>query len=153
MGLGYSSYFVSLFSKKVVNLDVKKDKSSIIKEVKIYNGDKIPYRDNFFDVVICIYTLHHAEKPNELLDELVRVYKDRVARIEESYSGLFSKLTLIYRDITVIYFSKQGVHIHFNNYFRIGELEKIINNKGYKIDLHIRKPKLLYYKEILVFRK
>ncbi len=153
VGLGFFSYFISLFAKSIVNLDIHKDKNSIIKDIEIYNGKTIPHTDNAFDLVTCIYTLHHAKHPKELFNEIIRVSKKRIFLAEGTYAGDISKLSLMLRDIKVNFLAKQGILIHPNNYFKKGELGEIISKKGLQIEAHNSKKKLRYYKETFILSK
>jgi SAM-dependent methyltransferase len=45
------------------------------KSVDYYDGTKMPYDDESFDHVMCIEVLEHAENPELLLQEMVRVLK------------------------------------------------------------------------------
>lgn len=40
-----------------------------------YNGQNIPFRNNFFECIFTINTIYFWEKPEEFLDELARVLK------------------------------------------------------------------------------
>ncbi len=48
----------------------------------LYEGKILPFADNSFDTVICIYTLHHCENAEKSLKECLRVAKKRVLIIE-----------------------------------------------------------------------
>lgn len=66
----------------VVNLSLYKDI-----QPKIYNGKKLPYKKNEFDVALLISVLHHCGTNGEnkkVLSEAMRVAK-RVIVIEDSY--------------------------------------------------------------------
>lgn len=43
-----------------------------------YDGDRLPFDDGAFDLVLLIDVLHHTTDPRSLLDEALRVSKDRV---------------------------------------------------------------------------
>lgn len=43
--------------------------------VIIYDGKKIPFKDNDFDIVVCTEVYEHASNPNQLLKEINRVLK------------------------------------------------------------------------------
>jgi SAM-dependent methyltransferase len=42
---------------------------------KVINGNKLPFKDESFDVVICLETLEHADKPWLVAEEIQRVLK------------------------------------------------------------------------------
>lgn len=58
---------------KITNLDVAQ--YGVICKSELYDGENIPYRNNYFDLGLCILVLHHAEKYEKLLLELARTCK------------------------------------------------------------------------------
>lgn len=66
---------------------------------KVVNGNKLPFADETFDVVICLETLEHADKPWEVANEIQRVLK---------------------RSGTTLVSSQQNfpIHLHPLDYFR-----------------------------------
>ena len=50
----------------------------------IYNGKKIPYNDNYFDVVICSFVLHHIPDYKKIIKELIRVTKKFILIYEDT---------------------------------------------------------------------
>lgn len=73
---------------KVINLDVYKG----CPNTEIYDGYKIPFPDNSFDVSFCMHVLHHIPHHKQILQELMRVTKYRIVIIEEYYNSYISKL-------------------------------------------------------------
>jgi ubiquinone/menaquinone biosynthesis C-methylase UbiE len=51
------------------------------------NGGKIPFPDDYFDLVVCISVLEHVEDPQGFLDEVARVLKPTGYFIGQSISG------------------------------------------------------------------
>lgn len=47
--------------------------------------DKIPLKDNSFDCVIAVFTLHHTSDPRKMLKECIRVAKKKVILVEDVY--------------------------------------------------------------------
>jgi ubiquinone/menaquinone biosynthesis C-methylase UbiE len=75
----------------VTGLDVKN--LSIHKDITpmIYDGEKMPFDDDSFDVAFIITVLHHLKEPEKLLRETKRVSK-RIIIIEDIYESNFQKL-------------------------------------------------------------
>jgi len=75
---------------KVVPLDVKD--ISLVKGLLpiIYDGKKIPYKDNEFDVSLSVYVLHHIRNADDTLKEAIRVSKSLII-IEDIYYNPIQK--------------------------------------------------------------
>lgn len=82
-GSGYGTNILSTYSKKVCGVDI--DESSINNAKKVYNkiniefkagsAVAIPYKDNFFDIVVSFETIEHIKEHDEMLKEIKRVLK------------------------------------------------------------------------------
>ena len=57
-----------------------------LKNVQIFDGYKIPFDDNFFDLVICSHVIEHVEYPRLLLREIKRVSKHQLFEIPVDFS-------------------------------------------------------------------
>ncbi|MEF8846950.1 MAG: class I SAM-dependent methyltransferase [Candidatus Paceibacterota bacterium] len=64
----------------------------------IYNGKKIPCKDNTFDVVLISTVLHHTPNPEEVLKEAKRVSAEKIIIIEDIYSNQFHKYITYFFD-------------------------------------------------------
>ena len=60
--------------------------------LKLYDGEKIPFKSNSFDTVLVCYVLHHAKNPVNLLKECVRVSKKRIIIFEDNASSPLTKI-------------------------------------------------------------
>ncbi len=89
MGIGYGMGVLSIKAKEVYAVDVDKKavaynkarllgKNPRVKDLVLYNGKKLPFKDNFFDVVTCIDVIEHVEDYEAFLAELIRVSKRAV---------------------------------------------------------------------------
>lgn len=63
----------------------------------LYNGQKLPFKDNSFDWAILISVLHHCENPTLVLREAKRV-SQKIILIEDIYSNWWNKLFLEFND-------------------------------------------------------
>lgn len=89
MGVGYGMNLLSILAKEVRAVDVDKKavayckknvlgKNPKVKELLVYDGYKLPFKDNFFDVVTCVDVVEHVEDYDKFIDELLRVAKRAV---------------------------------------------------------------------------
>ena len=56
----------------------------------VYNGKKLPFSNNRFDICILIAVLHHIQNPELVLKEAVRVSKKLII-FEDIYTNTFNK--------------------------------------------------------------
>lgn len=82
-GSGFGSYFLTLKGHKVIGADIseetildcrKKYQSERLK-FEVIDGTKIPFPDNYFDVIISFETIEHTTEFRRMLDEFKRVVK------------------------------------------------------------------------------
>ncbi len=66
---------------------------------KVVNGEKLPFKDNSFNVVLCLETLEHAEKPWLISEEIERVTSNKGTMIISSQQNF-------------------PIHMHPSDYFR-----------------------------------
>ncbi|MCH8741950.1 methyltransferase domain-containing protein [Patescibacteria group bacterium] len=80
------------FQAKVVGVDIKDQR--IVKNFpfRIYNGEKLPFPDNSFDIVFLSYVLHHTEDPKKVISEAKRVTKKKIIIFEDLPEGIFGIL-------------------------------------------------------------
>lgn len=67
---------------KITGLDVVNSNSRKGIGFVKYDGNKIPFKDNYFDTVISIFVFHHCTDAYSALKECLRVAKKRVIFIE-----------------------------------------------------------------------
>jgi ubiquinone/menaquinone biosynthesis C-methylase UbiE len=78
-GSGFGSFYnkLSMDGYNITALDISNDLFiGDKKNLVVYDGSKIPYSDNFFDVSLVSTVLHHVKPINEVLIELRRVSKN-----------------------------------------------------------------------------
>jgi ubiquinone/menaquinone biosynthesis C-methylase UbiE len=66
--------------------------------VEEYDGQRIPYPDNSFDVVILADVLHHETDPNRLLAECLRITRRLVIIKDHKPDGLFGHARICLMD-------------------------------------------------------
>jgi len=64
-----------------------------LKEVLLFDGYKIPYPDNYFDLVICSHVMEHVEHERVLLREIKRVSKYQIFEVPIDFSFYVDKKT------------------------------------------------------------
>ncbi len=64
---------------------IRKRNLNRLKEVKTFDGYKIPYPDDSFDLIILAHVLEHVEHERVLLRELKRVAKHIVVEVPKDY--------------------------------------------------------------------
>jgi SAM-dependent methyltransferase len=89
-GPGTVSYLLKTkgYDSKVIDVQ----NVSIFKDIQplIYDGTKIPFDDNIFDIALILTVLHHTKSPEIILNEARRVAK-KIIIIEDIYNSLLQK--------------------------------------------------------------
>jgi SAM-dependent methyltransferase len=66
----------------------------------VYDGHTLPFEDDAFDVVVCMFVLHHIPHHREIIEELKRVCAKRIIIIEDMphtlYEYVVSKLHYVF---------------------------------------------------------
>ena len=75
---------------EVIGLEKTKREGNLI-AVTIYDGDKIPYPNKSFDIVILADVLHHETDPHRLIDECNRVAKRLLIIKDHKIDGIFAQ--------------------------------------------------------------
>jgi ubiquinone/menaquinone biosynthesis C-methylase UbiE len=91
LDFGCSNMMVSKYiaSKKKISLtgidilDYKIQDADFIK----YEGGRLPFKDEQFDVVLSIFVLHHTDNPTFHLQELIRVSKRKIILCEDTFKN------------------------------------------------------------------
>lgn len=97
-------------------------------------GEKLPFKDNFFDIVILANVLDHVEKPEKVLEEINRVLNEK---------GIFHFENLFYQKrfifISKIWgffkktFARKIFNIHHPYMFPISDLKKLTSKYFFPI--------------------
>lgn len=99
-------------------------------KLSLADAYKLPYKDNFFDVVVCTEVLEHVDNSQAVLTEIKRVIKkDGVAIIElDSGSILFSVVWYVWRK----FHGKVWNDAHLHS-FNIKKLEEHVQQGGLRV--------------------
>lgn len=89
-----SGQFAALLQEKgfeVTAVDVvNKSNSDQIVPI-IYDGKKLPFKANSFNIGMLITVLHHCQNPELVFKEVCKISKDRIFVLEDVYNNLFMK--------------------------------------------------------------
>ncbi|KKP37883.1 hypothetical protein A2483_04950 [Candidatus Peregrinibacteria bacterium RIFOXYC2_FULL_33_13] len=80
IGCGHNEYMKNVYAKtnETYGIDPDQralDKNSFIKNKFPGKAEKLPFQDNFFDLVVSAWTLEHIEDPEKVFKEIYRVLK------------------------------------------------------------------------------
>lgn len=97
---------------------------------KIASADKLPFKDNSFDLILFYETVEHVEDPAQCLKEIKRVLKKNGTLIltMDSGSWLFRIVWFVWENTKGKIW--QGAHLHP---FHHQELEELIKKANFKI--------------------
>ena len=100
-GEGSILYWLSKnkFSENLYGIEISESGVEIIKsknienlkQVLLFDGYKIPYKDNQFDLVICSHVMEHVEHERVLLREIKRVSKYQIFEVPIDFSFYVDK--------------------------------------------------------------
>jgi len=99
VGLGMGTFAKCMLDDgfNVTGIDI--DNTSLYNEIKpiIYDGKKIPLKDNSFDNATIICVLHHCSNQIQVLKEVMRVSKKAII-IEDTYRDNLEHILIAIRD-------------------------------------------------------
>jgi SAM-dependent methyltransferase len=121
---------------KVVGIDSLVRPNTAI-PVNEFDGERIPYGDGSFDVVMCVDVLHHTNDPQILLNEAARVTRRHVLIKDHHRNGFMAYSTLRFMDWTGN--ARFGVALPYN-YWSEEEWDRGYSRAGLRI---VRKTKKL----------
>lgn len=99
-GNGLVSWELMQLGYNVTPIDIASQEfDSSVKPI-VYDGKKMPFDDNSFDVALILSVLHHTENPEEIIKEVSRVAK-RIIINEDIYDNLPQKILTLFSDSVV----------------------------------------------------
>jgi len=66
--------------------------------IDIYDGVRLPFQDDSFDVIVMAMMLHHAEYQEELFDEAIRCSRRAFIIYEDTYFSPWQRLAITWND-------------------------------------------------------
>ena len=117
--------FQDFFKSDLIGIDIVDQRIEKI-PFKIFDGISIPFPDNFFDVVLISYVLHHSQDQDALLKETKRVTKEKIIIFEDLPEGFLSKIYCSLHGLSyrLIFRNSKG-RLNFRNQ---AEWEKFFNH-------------------------
>ncbi len=91
-GSGAFTYYLQQQGHTIIPVDVVAESRHGKVIPTLYDGWTLPFADDTFDTVICMFVLHHIQHQDEILQELRRVTKHRLIvgeDLEESWFDRF----------------------------------------------------------------
>ena len=77
-GLRLTSVDVDRAAQKAARANLKAAQVGRLATLKIMDAEKLNYQDNSFDQVISVNFIHHAQRPQQCIKEMVRVAKHSI---------------------------------------------------------------------------
>lgn len=116
-------------ASRVAGVDVKVRPGAAI-EIVPYDGERLPFSDGAFEVVVLSDVLHHCAHPGVVLAEALRV-ASRAAIIKDHFKfGLFSEKILLWMDL--VGNAAPGVHVT-GTYFSPADFVALVEGAGGRI--------------------
>lgn len=101
-------------------------------------ADKLPYPDNFFDVVCCIQSFHHYPYPRKAMDEVYRVLKPGGMYVL-SDTGC-SGIAKCFDNYVFRYFMKSGDYAAYSR----KDIENLMKQKGFLVVASEKVSKVIF---------
>lgn len=114
---------------RVAGVDVKLRPGALI-EVTAYDGERLPFPDGAFEVVVLSDVLHHCARPGAVLAEALRVAARAVAIKDHLRFGPISERILLAMDLAGN--AAPGVHVR-GDYYSPAELVELVRGAGGRI--------------------
>src|SRR3989338_1010354 len=96
-GNGYFSYYLADFCDLLVT-DINRETLLLnpVKKKMIADANKLPFKDDSFDVVMCFDVLHHVDNPEKVVKELNRVSRKYVILVEPNSENFIYTLIFLF---------------------------------------------------------
>jgi SAM-dependent methyltransferase len=133
------------FNVKILGLDIE-DKRIFKIPFQLYDGEKIPFPNDFFNVVLISFVLHHTKDPVSILKEAKRVGKKLII-FEDLPEGFFGKVYCFLHWISWNLFFGNSPKF---NFYTTKEWKEIFKNLGLKL---ISEKNFLVKRKIFVLEK
>ncbi len=146
IGCGYGRFAKLLSDKKVsttiICADISKNalKSSIKylknrKNIFFVNADaeNLPFKNNIFDLVLCIEVISYTDNPGKVLSQIYRVMKEYgtlLISVENKYGGIVCDPYIKKKELESIITKGERKDV---KYFTTAELDKLLRKNGFRV--------------------
>jgi SAM-dependent methyltransferase len=122
-------------SYNIVPIDIQDNSFSDMVSPILYNGRRIPFQDDLFDVSLLLQVLHHTANPGAVLEEARRI-SERIIVLEDVFTNSIGRYTTCLAD-SLLNFEFEG-HPHSNK--RDCEWQQLFAQLGLRlIHMHRRR--------------
>lgn len=122
--------FQKYFNADLIGIDIEDKRIEDI-PFQIFDGFQVPFTDNFFDVILINYVLHHTKDPIFILGEAKRVSKNKIVIFEDLPETFLSDLICYFHGAIFNWFFQR--HREKHNFKRGGEWKKIFEKLRLKL--------------------
>ncbi len=83
-------------------------------DLMIFDGERLPFEDNSFDISLLIFVLHHCDFPIRVLREAIRV-SEKIIVMEDIYYSGGERIFLKIWDFITNLFASENMPFNFRN--------------------------------------
>jgi len=146
VGCGHSTLLKDVYSKTSNTYGIDPDinavkRNNLIKNVQQGYVEKMPYKDNFFDLVVCAWVFEHLDKPQDSFKEIYRVLKPNGKFIfltpnKNNYNVWIIRLIpdIFHNFLTTKLYNRQE-HDTFSKKYKantVKDIKEVLNDLGFK---------------------
>ena len=124
-----SSVIVKKKKVKISLVDVDFNEMCDLYPVIIYDGKKLPFEDNKFTIALLLAVLHHSHDAQAVIDEAIRVSKDKIIVMEDIFNDLPSRIITLIGDCLINW----ELHSPYRNHSK-EEWIKIFEKKNLRVE-------------------
>jgi ubiquinone/menaquinone biosynthesis C-methylase UbiE len=137
--------FAQYFNSKIIGVDIVDQRIRPISFLKI-DGKNLPFPNDYFDVALVCFVLHHVVDPIEVLKEIKRVSKIIII-CEDLPEGIFGKIYCFLHWISWNLFFGKSPKFNFHT---TKEWEEVFETLGLKL---VSKKDFLIKRKIFILKK
>jgi SAM-dependent methyltransferase len=125
-----AAYIRSRISVQMISLDVV-NYNTFNMPMVVYDGSRMPFHDKVFDCTLLFYTLHHTIDVNTIINEVVRVTRNKVIVLEDVYRNRWQLFRL--RVLDFLLNVGHGVSLPYN-FKRFDDWKTIFMSRGFTLE-------------------